>query len=373
MDYEISFAQNFEDVYLAAFFPDVDRGFYVDVGASHPVALSVTKRFSLAGWTGINIEPIREHLNALQLDRPDDVNLPIGVSDHPGRLTFRQYAGDGLSTFSSEMMRRYSEDQSSRHTSEFEEYEVEVRTLSEVFAEYAPDTIHFMKVDVEGYEFEALSGNDWSRFRPHVLCIEANHIVRDWRPLLTENGYERAFFDGLNEYYVAAEQAHRAAKFQEAYVDLLVKGPVVHYFVHMQMHEHARTSTLLRQDLEHAKAELARLRAEARKARPTTRPAPKEVRLADYLAAVDRRTTARLENWQRKSQRARLQRIEADALRDTDVDPRAKMQALQAADEQIAVGGVGPSRASTLVTASYEASKRALQGLAGRVRHRGSA
>ena len=38
----ISYAQNFEDVLLARAFRNRDRGFYIDVGAWHPVFDSVT-------------------------------------------------------------------------------------------------------------------------------------------------------------------------------------------------------------------------------------------------------------------------------------------------------------------------------------------
>jgi hypothetical protein len=36
-----------------------------------------------------------------------------------------------------------------------------------------------LKVDVEGLEYEVLIGNDWSKYRPEVICVEANHIDTD--------------------------------------------------------------------------------------------------------------------------------------------------------------------------------------------------
>ena len=41
--YNISYAQNFEDIFLAGILKDIENGFYVDVGANHPVQDSVTK------------------------------------------------------------------------------------------------------------------------------------------------------------------------------------------------------------------------------------------------------------------------------------------------------------------------------------------
>ena len=47
----ISYAQNHEDVLLRRAFPDQDAGFYLDVGAAHPVIDSVTKHFYDRGWS----------------------------------------------------------------------------------------------------------------------------------------------------------------------------------------------------------------------------------------------------------------------------------------------------------------------------------
>ena len=56
----ISYAQNFEDVILRRALKDIEKGFYVDVGAHDPVIDSVTKAFYDLGWRGINIEPVKE-------------------------------------------------------------------------------------------------------------------------------------------------------------------------------------------------------------------------------------------------------------------------------------------------------------------------
>ncbi len=58
-----------------------------------------------------------------------------------------------------------------------------------------------MKIDVEGLEYEVLMGNDWKAYRPELICIEANNIVKNWRPHLKSVGYRKFFNDGLNDYY----------------------------------------------------------------------------------------------------------------------------------------------------------------------------
>lgn len=75
----ISYAQNHEDIMLWRALKSVQNGFYVDVGANDPVLDSVTKLFYDRGWSGINIEPLSCHYDALMLQR-----LAAGFSQNAG-------------------------------------------------------------------------------------------------------------------------------------------------------------------------------------------------------------------------------------------------------------------------------------------------
>ncbi len=201
-DNRIYYAQNREDLILESFFPDIKNGFYVDVGACHPHIASVTKRFYLRGWRGINIEPQTVLYDLFDAERKRDINLNVGVSDKRKKVTLRTYIDNrGLSTTDPKMKEENAKN-TENHTDRYEDVEVETLTLNDILRQNKVKSIQFLKVDVEGYEYEVLNGNDWSRYRPEVICIEANHVTKDWRPLLEKNRYKKVFFDGLNEYYV---------------------------------------------------------------------------------------------------------------------------------------------------------------------------
>ena len=51
------YAQTHEDVLLWRALHNVQHGFYIDIGAHDPTALSVTRAFYEHGWRGINVEP----------------------------------------------------------------------------------------------------------------------------------------------------------------------------------------------------------------------------------------------------------------------------------------------------------------------------
>jgi len=217
-----SYAQNREDVYIYWLLDGQAPGFYVDIGANHPVLDSVTKLFYDKGWHGINVEPIKRLHKLIVGARTRDINLNIGISKNDGKLKFREYVeADGLSTFSSSMQKTYSD-------TKYSDYEVDVMTLQAMLEKHAHGkTIDFMKVDVEGYEYEVLSSNNWGKIRPRLLIIEANHVDKDWRPLVKEAGYLLVFFDGLNEYYSCEESMLKHSR--ESYPKYMIEPIVVDY------------------------------------------------------------------------------------------------------------------------------------------------
>jgi FkbM family methyltransferase len=212
----ISYSQNAEDVLLWRALGQVENGFYIDVGANDPEEHSVTKAFYDAGWRGISIEPLPSFHQAFLEQRPRDVNLAIAAGSANGELTL----------YDTPQVRGWaSPDQAvaELHRSEGHqvvELSVPVRTLASVCEEYVQGRqVHFLKIDVEGFEGEVLKGMDFARWRPWVLVIEAtlpnsretNHA--SWEHMVTGQRYRFAWFDGLNRYYVAEEHSELAQHF----------------------------------------------------------------------------------------------------------------------------------------------------------------
>jgi FkbM family methyltransferase len=203
----MSYAQNHEDVLLHRLFEGCAEGAYIDVGACHPVFHSVTKLFYDRGWHGINIEPLPSLADLLAQDRQRDVNLRMGLSNREGTSKFFECpASVELSTLceeQAEVLRRSG--------FEIVEHSIPVTTLARVCERHTSGEIHFLKIDVENHEREVLEGADWGRYRPRVVLVEATRpqtnipSYEHWEPLLLAADYLFAFFDGLNRYYVRAE------------------------------------------------------------------------------------------------------------------------------------------------------------------------
>ena len=88
---DLSYAQNLEDYHLARVFAGKTDGFYIDVGAGHPVGDNVSFHFYLQGWRGIVVEP-QERLCALYDHlRPRDIAacVPSSAPSRGGRSSTR--------------------------------------------------------------------------------------------------------------------------------------------------------------------------------------------------------------------------------------------------------------------------------------------
>lgn len=285
----ISFGQNGEDIILYSLLDDIKKGFYVDVGANHPAKDSVTKHFYRLGWRGMNIEPSPLLHGLLAADRPRDINLMVGVSDKAAELVFRDYEhGDGLSTFSTDMQKLY-EKNNYYFASAYKEYKVPVTTLKQIFTERKVPTIDFLKVDIEGYEYEALVGNDWDKYRPRVVCIEANHIFKDWHPILKKANYTKVFFDGLNEYFVRNEDEKRIQKY--SYPDKVLLGPrFVSWDEYIRLNDLDREKRLLTLRLKRAEQKVEELEA----IKPARKPQAIDART--HVRGLVKRVDARIEH-----------------------------------------------------------------------------
>jgi FkbM family methyltransferase len=205
---QVSYAQHFEDLVLDRVFAGRDTGFYVDVGAGDPLEHSVTHLFYERGWRGINIEPDRRLFERLVAARPRDVNLAVAIGERVETRRFYESSVLGLSSLDPE-----SASMAAARGDATTATEVAVETLAEVCRRHADAPIDFLKVDVEGWERAVLASNDWRRFRPTVVLVEAtepnttipSHAA--WEGLLLAEGYVFAGFDGLNRFYVEGAQA----------------------------------------------------------------------------------------------------------------------------------------------------------------------
>ena len=164
-------SQEGEDVLLKRLLKDdyYGEGFFVDVGAHHPVRFSSTFHYYLKGWRGINIDPLPGTKILFDEMRPDDINLECAVSDVEGILPYYMFDESAFNTFSS-----VHRDEAEKKADLLETREIEVKRLDKILDEYLPpeQKFLFMTIDVEGYELNVIRSCNWEKYRPRFLCIE---------------------------------------------------------------------------------------------------------------------------------------------------------------------------------------------------------
>ncbi len=215
----LSYAQRYEDMHLLRCFGAQANGFYIDVGAGHPVYDNVSFAFYLRGWRGITVEPNPWLAQLSEAVRPRDGRIQSLLGAAAGETTYYLVEDfHGLST----TVESHARAAQSEYGKGSRAMTVPVATLRALCQQHAPAEIDFLKIDVEGAERAVLEGGDWQRFRPKVVVLEALAPVTlapawdAWEPLLLGHGYRFAYFDGLNRYYAAEEHAALAARLADA-------------------------------------------------------------------------------------------------------------------------------------------------------------
>jgi FkbM family methyltransferase len=213
----VSYAQNFEDVMLWRALNSLETGFYIDVGAAWPTKDSVTKLFYDRQWHGINVEPNPILFLELETERTRDTNLQVALSDSESSMIIHVIEDSGLSTLDPDIAQAHS---ASGH--KVVELEVQISTLAALWAKHVPDgqEVHFLKIDVEGFERSVLLGMNWSKNRPWIVVVEATvptsqvEVHDEWETVVTGAGYEFAYADGINRFYVANERSELRSLFK---------------------------------------------------------------------------------------------------------------------------------------------------------------
>jgi FkbM family methyltransferase len=186
-----SYSQNFEDILLFRCFKDIKKGFYIDVGSMDPVNDSVTKLFYDIGWSGVNIEASKKYFDLIYTARKRDLCIHALVSDS-NKIKNKNFYDleNGLSSAIKPKSNSYNLKK------------IQSITLDEIFNKAKSD-IHFLKIDVEGFELQVLQGWNLSLKRPWLIVIENNYKTdNEVEFLLEHKNYRKAYFDGLNTFYI---------------------------------------------------------------------------------------------------------------------------------------------------------------------------
>jgi FkbM family methyltransferase len=165
-----------EDLIIESLLPHKKDGFYIDIGANHPIKYNNTLLFYKKGWQGINIEPNPSRLWLFKLLRKRDINLNLGIGKENSAMDFYIFKESTLSTFDKAASDEY---QKMGHDLK-KIIKIMITPLKDVLEKYAKQKeIDILSVDTEGFDMEVLQSNDWQKFRPRFLIIETLEYKKD--------------------------------------------------------------------------------------------------------------------------------------------------------------------------------------------------
>jgi FkbM family methyltransferase len=199
-----------EDVMICRALGTVNRGCFVDVGASYPVEDNNTYALYERGWRGIAIDPQPHLTEPWRTARPEDIFLSVAVGTSEGEAElYLTPKWTQMATMRPDYAKFYRENRE-------DVVATRVRTLplsTVLRAHLGGREVHVMSVDVEGSEAAVLASLDLGRYRPWLIVIEATRpgmpvpVFQEWESTLLGAQYNFAYFDGLNRFYVARERS----------------------------------------------------------------------------------------------------------------------------------------------------------------------
>lgn len=164
-------------------FPGVTDGVFLDVGSGHGQIGSNTRALEDLGWTGICVDPFPVAMEGRTCQMITEV-----VSNEAGK-TVRFHTHDGLGGIADTLGKWKDE------ASKAPAVEMTTVTLADVLARAkAPAFIHFLSLDIEGAELDALRGIPFDKYRFGAMAIEHNEEEPkrgDIIAFLAARGYQR--------------------------------------------------------------------------------------------------------------------------------------------------------------------------------------
>jgi len=178
---------------IGRMFPGVTDGFFLDVGSGHGTIGSNTKALEELGWTGICVDPFPTHMEGRTCRMEKAV-----VSSTAGQVV-KFHTHSGLGGIADTLGKWKAEAEKSPAV------ELTTTTLGELLAGAgAPSFIHFLSLDIEGAELEALKGIPFDQYRFGAMAIEHNDEEpkrSDLLKFLEERGYRRVHSYKQDDFY----------------------------------------------------------------------------------------------------------------------------------------------------------------------------
>tara|TARA_B100000963_G_scaffold322680_1_gene306907 strand:- start:355 stop:1062 length:708 start_codon:yes stop_codon:yes gene_type:complete len=162
-----SYSFNAVDLIIDYIFKNKKNGFYLDIGAQHPVSNNNTYLLFKKGWNGINIDLDKKNIELFEIARPKDINLNYAISDSEKEVDFYYY-------HDSSPINTLNKNVSNFQKAKVNEIKkIHTKTLDSILENLnLQNHIDYMNIDVEGHENQVLKGFKINKYKPSVISVE---------------------------------------------------------------------------------------------------------------------------------------------------------------------------------------------------------
>jgi FkbM family methyltransferase len=174
----LSHSQQGEDLIVESIcrFLKIETPVYLDIGAADPIVENNTYLFYQKGSHGVLVEPNPAFGRKLEVQRPRDIVLNVGVGyDNDLRESdyFMVSGQDGsyLNTFSKEEAEIIVSKSHGQRTIE-KVVKMPLVNINAIIDNHFPKAPDFVSIDTEGLDLDILKSFDFDRYRPAVFCVE---------------------------------------------------------------------------------------------------------------------------------------------------------------------------------------------------------
>ena len=198
----LSFSQDGEDMLMANLVDMTRQGFYIDIGALHPIRYSNTMFFYMSGWKGINIDATPGSMDLFKKYRKRDINIEAGISNTGETMTYFIFEEPALNTFSDDVVR----EREKQGIHPIREVDVPTYHVMELLDKFIKENqkIDILDIDIEGFDKHVITEWDFSIFRPRIIMFErSNNRDMSVVDLLSEQGYKIVASSFRNDIYVS--------------------------------------------------------------------------------------------------------------------------------------------------------------------------
>jgi FkbM family methyltransferase len=200
MFFKKTFSYEGEDQLIQRFFAKVKKGFYLDIGANHPVINNNTYLFYQMGWQGVCVDAL-DFSKLYKKKRPKDLFLNMALSNKKKKLEFYIRKDKTQSSIYKNHLKKKMKITSYKSftSSCFEDLLSNFKL---------PDEIHFMSLDIEGSEKSFLETIDFKKYRIGLIVVEDKHqnmmkiYKSDIFKILTQAGYFAVCKSLLSTFYM---------------------------------------------------------------------------------------------------------------------------------------------------------------------------